>query len=313
MILHTGLRTDIPAFYTPWLLHRLQEGYVLVRNPHAPSQVTRYVISPEVVDLIGFCTKDPRPMLPHLHHLQPYGQYWYVTITPYGRELEPRVPPADQVIEAFRILSRHIGVHSVGWRYDPILLHGEWTVARHIEAFARMAAALEGYTNTCVISFIDLYAKVRRNFPGLREVRKEDRLHLGEAMTQLAHQHGMTLRPCAEGTELAAFGADCSGCMTIPLYEKALGCRLKVPRSVNSRSGQCACHLTCDIGAYNSCGHLCRYCYANESPAVVRDTMRAHDPLSPFLIGHSLPGDMIHQAHQASWKDPQLSMADLFP
>lgn len=84
MIIQTGLRTDIPAFYAQWFLNRLREGYVLVRNPYHPSRVTRYELSPQVVDLIGFCTKDPTPMLPHLDVLRPYGQYWFVTITPYG-------------------------------------------------------------------------------------------------------------------------------------------------------------------------------------------------------------------------------------
>lgn len=36
MILHTGLRTDIPGFYAPWLVQRLREGVVMARNPYAP-------------------------------------------------------------------------------------------------------------------------------------------------------------------------------------------------------------------------------------------------------------------------------------
>ena len=33
MILNTGQRTDIPAFYTPWFMNRIREGFVMVRNP----------------------------------------------------------------------------------------------------------------------------------------------------------------------------------------------------------------------------------------------------------------------------------------
>ena len=110
MIINTGMRTDIPAFYTPWFLNRLREGFVLVRNPYRPEQVTRYRLSPEVVDLIGFCTKNPVPMLDYMESLEPYGQYWFVTITPYGRDVEPGVPPVDQVLESFRKLSRMVGV-----------------------------------------------------------------------------------------------------------------------------------------------------------------------------------------------------------
>ncbi len=95
--------------------------------------------------------------------------------------------------------------------------------------------------------------------------------------------------------------------MTVAMYEKAIDCRLKAPRISPARR-ECACYLACDIGAYNSCGHLCRYCYANHDAAAVRMNMRRHDPDSPLLIGHILPGDKIREAKQDSWKDFQLSM-----
>ena len=47
MILNTGSRTDIPAFYSDWFYNRIQEGYCLVRNPYYPEQVTKYVLSPQ--------------------------------------------------------------------------------------------------------------------------------------------------------------------------------------------------------------------------------------------------------------------------
>ena len=65
MIIQTGMRTDIPAFYSEWLCNRIKEGYVMVRNPYQPQQVTRYTFSPSVVDLIAFCSKNPAPMLSH--------------------------------------------------------------------------------------------------------------------------------------------------------------------------------------------------------------------------------------------------------
>ena len=54
MIIQTGMRTDIPAFYSEWFLNRLNSGYVLVRNPYNENQVTRYSLLPDVVDLIAF-------------------------------------------------------------------------------------------------------------------------------------------------------------------------------------------------------------------------------------------------------------------
>ena len=98
MIINTGQRTDIPAFYSEWFCNRLREGFVLVRNPYDPHSVTRYRLSPDVVDAIGLCTKDPSPMLEHMDLLRPYGQFWYVTITPYGRDIEPHVPGKLQAV-----------------------------------------------------------------------------------------------------------------------------------------------------------------------------------------------------------------------
>ncbi len=307
MIINTGQRTDIPAFYADWFVNRLKAGFVLVRNPYNPRSVTRYRLSPEVVDLIGFCTKNPAPMLPHMDLLRPYGQYWYVTITPYGKEIEPGVPDKREVLDSFRRLSDTVGPDRMGWRYDPVFISGDYPAERHIRAFEYMAQTLSGYTRTAVISFVDLYEKTKRNFPEVRPVTAEQRLLLGKAFAEIAGQYGMTLRPCGEGDELARFSADCSGCMTVAMYEQALGRRLKVPKTAPARK-ECACYLGGDIGAYNTCGHLCRYCYANYDAATVRKNLAAHDPESPLLIGHLEPGDQVHEAKQESWIDPQITM-----
>jgi hypothetical protein len=173
-----------------------------------------------------------------------------------------------------------------------------------------MASQLEGFTDTVVISFIDLFQKVRRNFPEVSAVAKADRLLLGEKLINIAAEHGMTVKPCGEGDELAVFGADCSGCMTIKTYEKAIGRRLIAPWNKPNRK-ECACYLACDIGAYDSCRHLCRYCYANNDAAAVAANYRKHDPQSPFLIGNYESDDKINDVRQESWIDLQTTWEDL--
>ena len=312
MIIQTGNRTDIPAFYSQWFTNRLREGFVLARNPFNPVSVTRYMLDPSVVDLIVFCTKNPGPLLRQgdWDLLNRYHQYWFVTITPYGKDIEPNVPEKTEVMESFRSLSRIVGADCMCWRYDPILIDEIWTVERHIKEFSAMCRKLEGSTHTCVISFIDLYEKVRRNFPQARTVPFETQMDLTASLVKIAARHGMVIKPCGENKRLAITGADCSGCMTQKTFEKAIGQNINLPPNPNNRK-ECACYITNDIGQYNTCGHLCRYCYANADAGTVRRNMKMHDPESPLLVGLPRPEDRIHDARQESWIDPQMRL-DLY-
>lgn len=305
MILNTGSRTDIPAFFSEWFFNRIREGYVLVRNPYYPRKVTKYLLDPDIVDCINFCTKNPEPMLPKIHELDGFGQFWYVTITPYGKEIEPNVPPAKQVIDSFQTLSDHVGLSRIGWRYDPIFLTEKYSLEHHIASFEKMAAELAGYTDVCVISFLDLYEKTRRNFPAGKDVEQKDRLALGKAFCEIGREYGITIKSCAEGVELAPFGVDCSGCLTREVLERAVGQKLRHDSGSTSTRSSCSCLLNCDIGAYNTCGHGCVYCYANYDQKTVQNNRSLHDPSSPFLIGTSADGDIVMNARQIRLRDGQ--------
>ena len=41
MIISASRRTDIPAFYSEWLFNRINEGYLMVRNPMNIHQVSK--------------------------------------------------------------------------------------------------------------------------------------------------------------------------------------------------------------------------------------------------------------------------------
>ena len=304
MILNTGCRTDIPAFFGEWLCNRVREGFVMARNPYRPELVTRYRLDPRVVDVVCFCTKNPAPMLPRLPQLARFRQFWFVTLTPYGREIEPFVPEKTQVIASMRRLAEVVGARAVGWRYDPVFLSERYTAEFHLRAFERAAAALEGSVSSCVVSFIDVYEKTRRNFPQVREVPEAEQRLLAEGFAAIGARHGIPVRTCCESPALAECGVDVSGCMTREVLEAATGCRLDVPRSKRSPRAQCDCLLGADIGAYNTCPHGCLYCYANYDRRTVERNLRLHDPASPFLIGGPLPGDRVVDARQVSYIAP---------
>ncbi|MHC1681433.1 MAG: DUF1848 domain-containing protein [Clostridiaceae bacterium] len=307
MIINTGNRTDIPAYFSHWFFNRIKDGYVYVRNPYYMNQVIKYKLTSDVVDCLAFCTKNPAPMLPRIDELDGFGQFWFVTITPYGKEIEPYVPPKEKVMEDFKKLSTIIGSEKMGWRYDPIFIKGNYTLQYHIETFEIMASQLSGYTHDCIISFIDLYEKTKRNFIGVREVTKEERAIIAKEFVRIGKKYNITIKTCVEGQELSEYGIDCSGCMTKPVIERAIGNCLKVSQKKSTRDG-CDCLLGNDIGVYNTCGHGCVYCYANFNRKIVVDNMKLHNPNSPFLIGGSIEGDVVKDAKQVSCIDGQIRL-----
>lgn len=309
MILNTGSRTDIPAYYSEWFYNRIRAGHVLVRNPYYPTQVTKYLLSSEVIDVIVFCTKNPAPMFDGLAMLSSFDTLWYVTITSYGRDVEPYVPPKEQVMDSFRRLSRVVGSKRMSWRYDPVFITEKYSLSYHVEQFGKMAEALSGYTEQCVVSFIDLYEKTRRNFPTVRAVTPQEQEGVISEFSKIAKANGLQIHLCCENESLVRENVDADGCMSKAVMERALGCRLDVPKKKPARS-ECQCLLGADIGAYNTCGHGCLYCYANYDKETVMKNMKMHDVTSPLLIGNITEDDVIKTAEQRSWKNGQLGLFD---
>ena len=305
MILFASGRTDIPAFYSEWFMNRVKAGFVDVRNPYYPEQVTRYLLNTDAVDCIVFCSKNPAPIFPYIEELKKFGLYFFVTITPYGKDIEPNVPDKSKVIEDFAELSRILGKKKVAWRYDPIFINGDYTAAYHIRKFREMAEKLAHFTDRCIISFVDLYSKTKKNFPTLKEVSKEDKIFIAQAFGRIGMELGIRIESCAEDIDLFAYGVERGACVSKEVIEKANGIRLMENGRQHLRK-HCDCLPTRDIAYYNCCPHLCRYCYANYDEATVRKNYALHDVNSSFLIGGAKSTDVINVAAQKSWEDKQL-------
>ena len=299
MILNTGLRTDIPGFFSEWFYNRIDEGFVYVRNPYAKNHIYSYKLDPELIDCIIFTTKNPRPMFRNLEKIDKFNQYWHVTITPYGKEIEPNVPPVDEVIDSFKFLSERLGKEKVTLRYDPIFISEKYSLEKHIDSFDYILDSLSDYTTEAIISFIDLYEKTKRNFPNAKEVTQDERLRIGEEFAKIGEKYNIKVKTCVEGTELERFGIDSSGCMTKEVIEKAINKNLNIPKQ-KARNGECYCLLNNDIGEYNTCDHGCLYCYANSNKRLVKRNLKLHDPKSPLLIGQIKEDDIIIERKQKS-------------
>lgn len=307
MILNISGRSDIVAFYSDWLFQRIKEGYVYVRNPYYPTQVSKYLINQDIIDGIVFCTKNPHPLLTRLEELSSYPSFFYITITPYDQCIEPFVPHYDQVIQDVQQLSLKVGHQAIGIRYDPIFLNEDYTIEKHIFYFEDILSKLQGYSHRCVLSFIDLYQKTKRNFPGIQEVSFKDQQIIIKAFVEIAKKYQFELQMCGEPYDFSKYGVINQSCLTPQLLKEIIGYDMVIPSSKSLRK-YCHCYPSRDIGEYNTCPHGCLYCYANENKQQVWQNYRRHDPFSPLLIGHVHHDDVVKQAKQKSDKNIQLSL-----
>ncbi len=294
MILSVSRRTDIPAFYSDWFFNRLREGFVCVRNPMNIHQVSKIMLSPEVIDCIVFWSKNPRPMLSRLDELKDYMYYFQFTINAYDRGFEVGVPKKDGIISTFKELSEKIGPKRVIWRYDPILLTEKMDKAYHYQYFEEIAKRLKGYTTTCVISFVDLYKKTQQNLKdtSAREPSFKEMLEMAAHFFLIANKYGIIVQTCAEEIALESVGVKHGKCIDNALIEDLLGVKLIVSKDPNQRK-ECGCVQSIDIGEYNTCAHGCKYCYANFKDSMVMKNRVMHDPDSPLLVGNVRPDDKV--------------------
>lgn len=292
MILSASRRTDIPAFYGSWMLRRLQEGFVRVRNPFRPRQVREISLSPDVVDCIVFWTKNIGPFLEFLPEIQKMGYSVCIqhTLTPYGTDLEPGLPSKRLLLEQLRCLGTEIGPDRIAWRYDPIIVDAAHPVLYHLEQFDRMCRLLKGSVSRCFFSFLDLYPsrmQTRKFLP----VREEDMHLLAAGLSKSAAQYGIPLFTCAEEISLEKNGISHGACID-PVWISQLSNKTVPARKDPNQRPSCGCAESIDIGAYGSCPHRCAYCYASGNRMLNR---LFHDPDSPFLLGSPDPADQISQ------------------
>ena len=196
-------RTDIPTYYSEWLCNRLEAGNVCVR--HDARRVTRYVFSREAVDCLVFVDEEPAAFAGSVG-----AAAWLALCVPihadgvWGVYVEPGLPDKLQLVEAMKRLSEAFGSERVIWRYDPIFFSGAYSLSWHVRCFDALTERLEGVTRTCVVSFLDMYPKLRRRIPalGLCGDSGQARKGLLAAFAAMAERRGIRLSLCAEDVDV---------------------------------------------------------------------------------------------------------------
>ena len=272
MIINASGRTDIVAYYMNWFVNRWNEGYFDVRNPFNPKLVSRIFVSD--VDMIVFCTKNPLPLLDTIHLFSVPIQL-QVTITGYFKDMEPQVPDKGEIIACIQKLSSYLGKENVCVRYDPILLNSKYDVDYHIRAFNKLCTILKGYVSKMIVSFVDDYKNVRNNHLDYHEPSNEEYLKLKEAF----EKNDMKIVSCMENEYHIGDEKDC--CISIKYAFERTGKFFK-----EWKARDCHCVNMVDVGAYNSCLHGCKYCYANFDSKKIVSNYKMHDVNSSLLIGH---------------------------
>lgn len=293
MIISVSRRTDIPAFYSDWFFNRIDKGYLYVVNPMNCKQVSEIRLNRSTVDCFVFWTKNPEPMLNKLHILDEKGfsYYFQFTLTAYDQDIEPVFHNKNDLVKTFRQLAKQIGKEKVVWRYDPILLNEKYTKEFHYKWFEKLCMSLCGYTQLCVISFLDLYVKIRKNINKLyiTEIQENDMIEIGKRFSQIARKYNIIIETCSEKVDLSKYGINKGKCIDDKLISNIIGKAIDVKKDDTQRES-CGCVKSIDVGQYNTCKHFCAYCYANFSRGSVEENCKKHDVNSELLAG-TLQGD----------------------
>lgn len=296
VIVSASRATDIPAFYADRFFDRLERGYITWRNPfngrdsYVSFAATRFIV---------FWSKNPELLIPYLNLLKDRGIGFYIqfTLNDYDKEnFEPRVPGLPNRIDTFKRIVDEYGFGSVVWRFDPLILTDVITSDILLEKVGRIAEQLKGYTEKLVFSFADIasYRSVARNMRNFgvnyREWTISDMDDFARRLSEQNDSWNFELATCAEPLDLERYGIAHNRCIDPTLISRRAQNDVELQRflhKVKRDSGQrkaCGCILSKDIGAYNTCPHLCKYCYANYAPSTVLTNYRQHNHKSESII-----------------------------
>lgn len=147
MILNVSGRPDIVVFYTKRFMNRYKEGFVDIRNPFYITSISRIYFTD--VDLIVFCTKNPKPIIPYLKEIKK-PIIFHTTITHYKSDIEPSVKNKTELINDVIEVSKVIGKEFTYVRYDPIFISNKYTIEYHIKAFNKLCKLLTAHVDSII-------------------------------------------------------------------------------------------------------------------------------------------------------------------
>lgn len=280
IILSASRRTDIPAFYMPWFMERIEKGDFEVENPYN-GHISRVPATTDAVHTIVFWSKDFRPFLRGEYgeklSARGYHLFFNFTINSECPELEPRVPPLEERLNQLEMLCNRFSPRSIHWRFDPVCFFKTPNgIRNNLGDFTRIAdKAHQLGIERCITSFLDLYAKIRNRLKNRTDfsfvspsLEKQQETILG--MQSQLKPRGIVLFTCCEKNLLESLSPQAgilpSACIPSRLIAELHGGNISFRKDPCQRVKEgCQCGISSDIGSYKDhpCHHNCLFCYAN--------------------------------------------------
>ena len=283
IVISASRRTDIPAFYMPWFMDRIDKGFFEIVNPY--NRRTSIVPgTPQDVHTIVFWSKDFGPFIAggYGDKLQAagYNLFFNFTINSRSPLLEPKLPPLNVRLSQLSLLSERFDAQAINWRFDPICFYQDAEDGQQhknnlhdFEALADHAAQCG--IRRCVTSFRDDYRKIRKRtaqMPGFAftDPPMATKKAVILKMEKRLAAKKIALQVCCENDLLARLPKESavtgSCCIPNDLLMQLFGGKVSLKRdSGQRRQSGCGCFTSMDVGSYDRhpCYHNCLFCYAN--------------------------------------------------
>lgn len=274
-IISCSRRTDVPAFYYPWLQECLKNQYVMVQNPYNRRS---YMVdlTPEKVHSICLWSKSFYNVLNNPGYLLLYNLYFQFTITGYNKFLEPNVIDTQDAIRQMEQLAQRYSPEQINWRFDPVILSvkgeknptADGLEKARVKVFESLCQDISSFgVHRCTISFLYLYDKIKRRFNAAKFSymipSEEQQIEIVKEMVEIADKYSVTLYSCASPLIDGVSGVKKGHCIDGAYLEHLFYRKASHAKDTGQRK-ECGCTKSKDIGAYygQPCKHGCRYCYA---------------------------------------------------
>ncbi len=263
-IISASMRTDLPAFYSPWFYERLLDGKVMVWDPYTGTSTLVSLLKTDLERFV-FWSRNYQPFFKCAEFLRKndFQADFHYTITGLPTEFEPCVQSLETSLKTFKELALRTSASQVHWRFDPVLFTEKTPPSFILDRFSKIANSLSGYTQNCFfdLAVYESETSVSKLPSPPLKLQKEEVDHFLCSLKQIADQANIQLISSRMEYE-------------IPNLIESASCLEGGEKHLSLPS--CACSQTIDIGSYDTCLHGCVYCFATESREIALGRKKSH-------------------------------------